>query len=416
MLPTLYLTPQLHEMFWEMNKTHHFTGMEMKLYFHLVRLWAERGGKPYFWESEADICSTIGIAANTLRKGRKHLETAGLISVISGGKSYGDKTRYSLTLNGTPFEPPTGTDDNEQGTSPVDTVPDLPDSDLTNSGSMVLIDEAFGLRLLIKQSDNNIKGAKTRVVSNDCRVQNQVCTLPKNNDTYTSSFSEEKKTVKKENPTGSFSSQAALFQEERPTPPNATEIYTFIEEMLKREKGDVPLTTIDRELIHAIAQKFIAAKQCSDWRDDKSQNCMIRYWRERLQRYYASAKWGTRSDIQRAYNAEAAARNIELNAQNSQKFAAEKEAYIIRLQAEQAAEAAKKQAFDATVQTAILTKVENNNITFIPRNNGNARPNNANKSRNHSGNVATPNSESIDAFVARKLAEARAEEAALRAA
>ncbi len=403
MLPALYYTPQLHEMFWELDKIYHFTGTEMRLYYYLVRVWAELNGKRRFWHRDEEVSTGAGCSENTMRKYRKRLADAGLIAFIAGGKSYAEKTRYELC-----FAP-----ENPNELSPTkrftDEEAELSKMTVTETG-MVVKAAANGLTLLTKCDETTRTQNLNQCAQNLSQPPQDFSPLG------TSSFSEEKKTVKKENPTGSFSSQAALFQEERPTPPDATEIYAYIEKILKREKGDVPLTTIDRELIHAIAQKFIAAKQCSDWRDDKSQNCMIRYWRDRLQRYYASAKWGTRSDIQRAYNAEAAARNIELNARNSQKFAAEKEAYIIRLQAEQAAEAAKKQAFDATVQTAILTKVENNNITFIPRNNGNARPNNANKNRNHSGNVAAEHSESVDAFIARKLAEARAEEAALRAA
>lgn len=403
MLPALYLTPQLHEMFWELDKIYHFTGTEMRLYYYLVRVWAELNGKRRFWHRDEEVSAGAGCSENTMRKYRKRLADAGLIAFIAGGKSYAEKTRYELCF--APQNPnellPTKRFTDEEAELSKMTV---------NETGMVVKAEANGLTLLTKCYET-IRAQNL----NQCA---HILSEPPQDFSplVTSSFSEEKKTVKKENPTGSFSSQAALFQEERPTPPDATEIYAYIEEMLRREKGDVPLTTIDRELIHDIAQKFITAKKCSDWRDDKSQKCMIRYWRERLERYYANAKRGTRSDIQRAYNAEAAARNIELNAQNSQKFAAEKEAYIIRLQAEQAADAAKKQAFDTTYQTAILTKVENNNITFIPRKNGNARPKNANKNRNHSGNVAADDSESIEAFAARQLAELRAQRIATQPA
>lgn len=388
MLPALYLTPQLHERFWELNKTHRFNGTEQTLYWYLVRKWAEFGGKQAFWHNESQMCEALGdCAVNTMKRARKHLADAGLIEFVAGGKSYGDKTMYTLTL-----APSISTDSRERGASHV-----------TENGVLVVADEAHGLKLMVSHSGGQ-----------QCENRYQLTpSTYQNFDTLnTSSPSQEKKTVKKED---TSSSQATLFQEERPTPPSAEEIYAHVKALMQHEQGEA-LSTIDLETINTVAAKFIAAKAGSDWRDDASQKCMIGFWKERLARYYHAAKWGTRAEIQKAYNAMQAAKAQEQAAKERADYIARKQAQEAAELAEKARRTAQQLEFDATVQNAILTKVETNAITLVNRtNHGNTRPKPANKNRSNPRNVATANSESIDAFVARKLAEARAKEAVLRA-
>lgn len=362
-------------MFWELNKIHDFTGSEIKLYFHLVRIWAEREGKRFFWESEADICQAVSISVNTFRKSRKRLEETGLISVIAGGKSYGDKTRYRLTFDNdyTPFEPPTGTDD-DTDILPVDEASNLSKTFVSDDGSMTVIAKAHGLTLLGKTSE--ITPAQNTPPSLVNRGQKQQNSLPKSDDTYTSSFS-----PKKEISTKNIPSQLACFAEgeERPTPPTIETVADYIQTLVEKDnaaRGRNYLSTIDRELIHTVTMKFYTAKAASDWRDDKSQNCMIPYWKNRAAKYFANAKWGTFGDIRKAMTA-------QQQAEASERFAAEKADYIKREAAKkeqqyqhQSEQLEKRMKHDEAVQTLIQAK-----FTSSTDDNGNIEQNRSNAPR-----------------------------------
>lgn len=89
--------------FWLQDKIYSLNGYETRLYFYLLETANCLRWELIFWQRDLQIMGNVGISKNTLNSCRNRLKQAELIHFESGGKGYGNKTRYQiLTPNSFP--------------------------------------------------------------------------------------------------------------------------------------------------------------------------------------------------------------------------------------------------------------------------------------------------------------------------
>jgi len=90
--------------FWKADERHAFTGWEAKLYFYIVKLIGESEDGTFI-ASDPKLAANVGMSINTFKPCRKRLLDAKLISIVEGGKGYGQKTSYSAYVVAKPQKP-----------------------------------------------------------------------------------------------------------------------------------------------------------------------------------------------------------------------------------------------------------------------------------------------------------------------
>lgn len=82
--------------FWLQDKIYSLNGFETRLYFYLLETANCLHWELIFWQRDIQIMGNVGISKNTLNSCRNRLKQAQLINFESGGKGYGNKTRYQI--------------------------------------------------------------------------------------------------------------------------------------------------------------------------------------------------------------------------------------------------------------------------------------------------------------------------------
>lgn len=378
MLYNIYYTPEIQSQFWELDAMHKFNETEIRLFKHLIETWQNLGLREMFWHSNAQMCLGGNCSLNTMKKARKRLCAAGLLDFTEGGKKYGEKSYYQLHVSA-----------DARKSNLIQTLLSEPEElseSSVNEHGLVVVDQFQGLTLLHTKN-----APMPNLGVNDAPAQRcHLTPIVSNIDTLNSSSHLEKKEEKKEDSFSFFefsnktASQTTLFNTPtRTIKPSDEEIYKHVLALVQTDMGRDFLLPIDREIAADIALKFKAAREIDDWRNIKSQCCMIDQWKDWAGRYFTSAKDDTR------------AKKLKLEAEKNRLAAqerAERERteYIARRQAEQADELAQKQhqaaqrvEFDTLIQTKILEKIMTNELQ-ITAHHGNSHKNRTAKTSKHS--------------------------------
>lgn len=111
---------ELINWFWELDEVWQFNCCETRLYFYLVKTANRLGWLNSWTHSDARTSANVGVSLNVMKGARNKLIQSGLIAVKTGGKGFGDKTRYQiLTPKSTPTLQPTFTPTYEPNQEPL---------------------------------------------------------------------------------------------------------------------------------------------------------------------------------------------------------------------------------------------------------------------------------------------------------
>lgn len=111
---------ELINWFWELDEVWQFNCCETRLYFYLVKVANRLGWLNSWTHSDARTSANVGVSLNAMKNARNKLIQSGLITVKTGGKGFGDKTRYQiLTPKSTPTSQPTFTPKYEPSQEPL---------------------------------------------------------------------------------------------------------------------------------------------------------------------------------------------------------------------------------------------------------------------------------------------------------
>ncbi|MDR1348278.1 MAG: hypothetical protein LBJ63_07655 [Prevotellaceae bacterium] len=87
---------ELINQFWRLDELWQFNGCETRLYFYILKIANMSGWADAFEQTDLKVSAAVGVSTNTLKTARKRLIGSGLISVETGGKCYGNKSRYKV--------------------------------------------------------------------------------------------------------------------------------------------------------------------------------------------------------------------------------------------------------------------------------------------------------------------------------
>nr|DAN51069.1 MAG TPA: Replication initiator A family protein [Caudoviricetes sp.] len=90
--------------FWELDEVWQFNCCETRLYFYLLKVANRLGWMDSWTHSDVKTSANVGVSPNVMKNARNKLIQSGLLSVKTGGKGFGDKTRYQIL---TPKSQPT---------------------------------------------------------------------------------------------------------------------------------------------------------------------------------------------------------------------------------------------------------------------------------------------------------------------
>jgi hypothetical protein len=88
---------ELINQFWKLDELWQFNGCETRLYFYILKIANMSGWADAFEQTDLKVSAAVGVSTNTLKSAQKRLVKSGLISIETGGKCYGNKSRYKVS-------------------------------------------------------------------------------------------------------------------------------------------------------------------------------------------------------------------------------------------------------------------------------------------------------------------------------
>ena len=111
---------ELINWFWELDEGWQFSCCETRLYFYLLRTANRLGWESNWTHGDAKTAACVGVSINKFKAARDRISAAGLIWFRTGGKGFGDKTRYQiLTPKSIPKLTPKSTPNYEPKLTPI---------------------------------------------------------------------------------------------------------------------------------------------------------------------------------------------------------------------------------------------------------------------------------------------------------